>query len=59
MLISHLDGSKGRDQGLSLRPVADRLGRLTGAAVAVAPEGVGPQVREMIERLAPGQMLML
>jgi phosphoglycerate kinase len=59
VLVSHLGRPKGPDPALSMRPVADRLAELTGAPVALAPAVVGPQVRELTERLAPGEMLML
>ena len=39
--------------------MADRLGALTGEPVPLAPAVVGPQVRDLTERLEPGQMLML
>ena len=59
VLVSHLGRPKGPDPALSMRPVADRLAELTGAPVVLAPAVVGPQVRELTERLAPGEMLML
>jgi phosphoglycerate kinase len=59
VLVSHLGRPKGPDPALSMRPVADRLAELTGAPVALAPAVVGPQVRELTERLATGEMLML
>ncbi|MBV8217965.1 MAG: phosphoglycerate kinase, partial [Solirubrobacterales bacterium] len=58
VLVSHLDRSQGLDPG-SMRPVADRLGRLMGAPVRLTPRVIGPEVGELTERLAPGQMLML
>lgn len=45
--------------GSSMRPVAERLSTLTGAAVPLAPGVTGREVRELTERLAPGAMLML
>jgi len=59
VLVSHLGRPKGPDPELSMRPVADRLAELTGAPVTLAPAVVGPQVSELTERLAPGEMLML
>jgi phosphoglycerate kinase len=59
VLISHLGRPRGPDPALSMRPVADRLGKLTGASVPLAPAVIGPAVREVTERLEPGQMLML
>ncbi|HUA02562.1 MAG TPA: phosphoglycerate kinase [Solirubrobacteraceae bacterium] len=59
VLVSHLGRPKGPDPALSMRPVADRLAELTGAPVTLAPAVTGPVVRELTERLAPGEMLML
>ena len=59
VLISHLGRPRGPDPALSMRPVADRVGKLTGASVPLAPAVIGPAVREVTERLEPGQMLML
>jgi phosphoglycerate kinase len=59
VLVSHLGRPKDREPELSMRPVAERLAELVGAPVTLAPGVVGPEVRELTERLAPGQMLML
>jgi phosphoglycerate kinase len=59
VLVSHLGRPKDREPELSMRPVAERLAELVGAPVALAPAVVGPEVRALTERLAPGQMLML
>ncbi len=59
VLVSDLDRPEGHDPALSMRPVADRLAKLTGVPVLLAPAGTGRHVRELTERLAPGQMLML
>jgi phosphoglycerate kinase len=59
VLASHLDRPRRPDPALSMRPVAERLGELTGERVPLAPAVVGQEVRELTERLEPGQMLML
>ena len=59
VLISHLDRPARLDQSCSMRPVAERLAKLTGAMVPLAPGVAGPEVRELTERLAPGAMMML
>jgi phosphoglycerate kinase len=59
VLVSHLNRPAGSDPALSMRPVADRLGNVTSAPVRLARSVIGPQVRELTERLEPGQMLML
>jgi phosphoglycerate kinase len=59
VLASHLDGPKRPDPLLSMRPVAERLEKLTGTAVPLAPSVAGARVRELTEELAPATMLML
>lgn len=59
VLISHLGAPSQRDPASWMRPVAGRLGDLTGVPVPLAPAVVGSQVRDLTERLEPGQMLML
>ncbi len=59
VLVSHLGRPKDREPTLSMRPVADRLGELTGSSVALASAVVGPDVRATTEQLGPGDMLML
>lgn len=50
---------QGRDRALSMRPVAERLGALSGVEVPLAPAVIGTEVHELTGQLAPGQMLML
>jgi phosphoglycerate kinase len=59
VIVSDLGRPKGQDPGLSMRPVANRLGELAGAPVQFAAGVTGPQVRDLSERLEPGQILML
>jgi phosphoglycerate kinase len=59
IVCSHLGRPKGRDEKLSLAPVAARLGELLGASVKLAPGLVGPEVEAEAEALAPGEVLML
>jgi phosphoglycerate kinase len=60
VLVSHLGRPKGRFvPELSMRPVADRLGELLGEPVRLAPAVVGPEVRELSEGLADGDVLLL
>jgi phosphoglycerate kinase len=59
VLCSHLDRPKGRDPATSLAPVSAHLGELIGTHVHQAPEVVGPQVRSGVERLDPGELLVL
>ena len=59
VLCSHLGRPKGHDPATSLAPVSERLGELLGAPVHQAPEVVGPEVRRGVERLEPGELLVL
>jgi phosphoglycerate kinase len=60
VLVSHLGRPEGRPEAdLSLAPVAERLGKLTGASVTLAPEVVGPRARKLSEDLAEGDILVL
>ena len=59
VIVSDLARPKGQDPALSMRPVAARLGELAGAPVRFAARVTGPRVRDLSERLEPGQMLML
>jgi phosphoglycerate kinase len=59
VLVSHLGRPVDRDPALSMRPVADRLAELIGAPVQLAPAVIGAEVRELSERLEPGEILML
>lgn len=51
VLVSELDGPKRPGHALSMRPVAERLGALTGTSVQFAAAVTGPRVRELTERL--------
>jgi phosphoglycerate kinase len=59
VLVSHLGRPKDREPERSMRPVAERLAKLVGAPVELAPAVVGEAVRELTEGLGPGEMLML
>ena len=60
ILVSHLGRPGGkRVQELSMAPVAERLGELTGAEVILAPAVVGGEVAGLAEGLADGQLMLL
>lgn len=60
ILCSHLGRPKGAfDPKYSLAPVARRLGRLLGKHVTFAPDCIGPAVEELVEKMAPGDVLLL
>jgi phosphoglycerate kinase len=57
---SHLGKPKnGPDPKLSLRPVAERLGRLLGMPIQFAADVVGPDARAKAAALRPGEILLL
>jgi phosphoglycerate kinase len=59
VLVSHLGRPKDREPELSLRPAADRLAKLTGADVTLAPAVVGEDVRAFADNLNSGDVLVL
>ena len=59
ILMSHLGRPKGRDPKLSLLPVAKRLSRLIGTQVKFVNDCVGKEVREEVEKLKEGEVLLL
>jgi phosphoglycerate kinase len=59
ILVSHLGRPKNREPELSLGPVAERLSKLLGAPVKLAPAVVGDEVRAEVDGLAPGDVLLL
>ena len=59
-VCSHLGRPEGRrEPELSLRPCAEHLGELMGRSVELLPDCVGPEVRERVARLGPGELVML
>jgi phosphoglycerate kinase len=62
IIASHVGRPKGIvNHKYSLKPVHKRLERLLGkqGEIAFAPDCIGPQVRELAEKLGPGQILLL
>ena len=59
IVMSHLGRPKGVDQSLSLRPVAQELGRALWTEVKFAYDCVGPQAQPAVSRLQPGSVLLL
>jgi 3-phosphoglycerate kinase len=60
ILASHLGRPKGEKKPeFSLQPVAGALSRLLGQEVAFVPDCIGPEVAAAVERLKPGQVLLL
>ncbi|HSM58710.1 MAG TPA: phosphoglycerate kinase [Candidatus Sulfomarinibacteraceae bacterium] len=60
ILASHLGRPKSaEDRHLAMDPVAARLGELVEAPVKKADAVVGPEVREAVAQLQPGEVLLL
>jgi phosphoglycerate kinase len=60
ILASHLGRPKGKvNDALRLKPVADRLGQLLGRPVRMTGDALGPGVMTAVEKLRPGDMLLL
>src|SRR5579871_2747459 len=60
ILMSHLGRPKGKvDERFRLAPIAERLSEIMGQPIPVAPDCIGPEVEAMVQRLAPGEMLLL
>jgi len=60
ILCSHLGRPKGKpDPNYSLAPVAKRLQRLLGKEVVFAPDCIGPVVQSLVEKMKPGDVLLL
>lgn len=58
-ICSHLGRPKGRDDALSLSPVAERLSELLGHRVSLAADCVGNEVAEEVQATPFGQALLL
>jgi len=60
IICSHMGRPKGeRVEKYSLAPVAKRLSRLIAKDVQLAPDCVGREVEAMVERMLPGDILLL
>ena len=59
IVMSHLGRPNGVDQTLSLRPVAQELGRELWGEVKFAYDCVGAQAQSAVSRMQAGQVLML
>ncbi len=60
ILASHLGRPSGKVQdGLRLRPVAERLGQLMGKTVPVTGDALGVGTEDAVKRLRPGEVLLL
>ena len=60
IVASHLGRPKGeRRPELSLRPVADFLGKALGMPVTLAPDCVGAATEQVVNTMRPGQVVLL
>ena len=60
VLASHLGRPKGKvNDALRLRPVAERLSQLLGRPIRMTGDALGPGVQVAVEKLRPGDMLLL
>jgi len=60
ILMSHLGRPKGKPKPeFSLKPVAERLGKLLNKSVILAPDCVGNEVSNLAAELKPGSVLLL
>ncbi|MEA2650753.1 MAG: phosphoglycerate kinase [Chloroflexota bacterium] len=60
ILASHLGRPKGKvHDALRLKPIADRLSQLLGRPVRMTGDALGPGVQVAVEKLRPGDMLLL
>jgi phosphoglycerate kinase len=60
ILMSHLGRPKGKpNPEYSLKPVANHLGILLNMPVKFAPDCIGRSVKQMVDELKPGEILLL
>ncbi len=60
ILMSHLGRPKGKvNPKYSLKPVAIKLSELLGKEVKLAPDCVGDEVKKLVNKMMPGDVLLL
>ena len=60
ILASHLGRPKGKvNDALRMKPIADRLSQLLGRPVRMTGDALGPGVKTAVDKLRPGDMLLL
>jgi phosphoglycerate kinase len=60
VLASHLGRPKGKvNDALRLKPIADRLSQLLGRPVRMTGDALGPGVQVAVDKLRPGDLLLL
>ena len=60
IVLSHLGRPKGKKNlEFTQKPVAEALSRALGKPVAFAPDCIGPQAKQVVDKLRPGEFAML
>jgi phosphoglycerate kinase len=60
ILMSHLGRPKGeRKPEFSLKPAAERLGKLLGKEVKLAPDCIGAETEKLVNEMKPGDVVLL
>ncbi|MDP2855947.1 MAG: phosphoglycerate kinase, partial [bacterium] len=59
IVASHLGEPKGRDEKLSLKPVAERLSQLLNKPVSFLADCIGEEIKKEIGRASDGAILLL
>jgi len=59
VIIGHLGRPQGRDEKLSLKPVADRLEEVLGKEIGFFEDCIGKEVQEKISLLKDGEIIVL
>lgn len=59
ILCSHLGRPKGRDESLSLAPVAGRMANILGREVLFADDCIGPEARDAVRVMPAASILLL
>ena len=60
VLMSHLGRPKGSvNPQMSLKPVAERLSQLLGTNVIMAPDCIGNDVKNLVDDMTPGDVILL
>lgn len=59
ILVSHLGRPKGVDPAFKMDNVARRLSELLGKPVVKLDSCVGPEVKQVVDKMAPGDVVML
>jgi phosphoglycerate kinase len=60
ILLAHFDRPKGKVvAAMSLKPIVEPLSKVLGYPVAFAEDCIGPKVREAVNAMAPGDVLLL